>query len=109
MQRTILDNQQQLQQSQVQQIVTVSASAAQQQLQQRISGGGFPSPTTVVSSTNFTSLSHNEHFNKNNFVIDNNRFSIMAAFFSGSRGALTNGLEQSRRQLSMNISSLPML
>ena len=29
------------------------------------------------------------------------RSSIMAAFFSGSRGTLTNGLEQSRRQLSM--------
>jgi len=29
------------------------------------------------------------------------RSSIMAAFFSGSRGTLTNGLDQSRRQLSM--------
>eukprot|EP00581_Thalassiosira_minuscula_P000333 CAMPEP_0183739714 /NCGR_PEP_ID=MMETSP0737-20130205/57774_1 /TAXON_ID=385413 /ORGANISM="Thalassiosira miniscula, Strain CCMP1093" /LENGTH=287 /DNA_ID=CAMNT_0025974579 /DNA_START=100 /DNA_END=963 /DNA_ORIENTATION=+ len=31
----------------------------------------------------------------------NDRSSIMAAFFSGSRGTLTNGLENSRRQLKM--------
>jgi hypothetical protein len=32
---------------------------------------------------------------------DTARSSIMAAFFSGSRGTLTNGLEQSRKQLGM--------
>eukprot|EP00584_Thalassiosira_punctigera_P025145 CAMPEP_0172566990 /NCGR_PEP_ID=MMETSP1067-20121228/114074_1 /TAXON_ID=265564 ORGANISM="Thalassiosira punctigera, Strain Tpunct2005C2" /NCGR_SAMPLE_ID=MMETSP1067 /ASSEMBLY_ACC=CAM_ASM_000444 /LENGTH=289 /DNA_ID=CAMNT_0013358239 /DNA_START=8 /DNA_END=877 /DNA_ORIENTATION=+ len=34
------------------------------------------------------------------------RSSIMAAFFSGSRGTLTNGLEQSRKQLSAYIGSV---
>eukprot|EP00579_Thalassiosira_antarctica_P002406 CAMPEP_0201872564 /NCGR_PEP_ID=MMETSP0902-20130614/5247_1 /ASSEMBLY_ACC=CAM_ASM_000551 /TAXON_ID=420261 /ORGANISM="Thalassiosira antarctica, Strain CCMP982" /LENGTH=270 /DNA_ID=CAMNT_0048398877 /DNA_START=76 /DNA_END=888 /DNA_ORIENTATION=+ len=34
------------------------------------------------------------------------RSSIMAAFFSGSRGTLTNGLEQSRKQLGMYMGSV---
>lgn len=37
---------------------------------------------------------------------DNDRFSKTAAFFSGSRSTLTNGLEQSRRQLNMYMDQL---
>lgn len=71
---------------QPQQMVVTSA---QQQLQQRVAGA---SPFVKTRSLSDEALSS----------IDG-RSSIVADFFSGSRGTLTNGLEHSRRQLKMYV------
>lgn len=61
-------------------------ASPQQQWQQRFAGAsvGSMSPLTVESTSEHSS---------------SDRSSITAAFFSGSRGTLTNGLERSRSQL----------
>lgn len=63
----------------------------QQQLHQRVMGG-YTSPTPFSSNSPSPCVSPN---------MNDERPRILAAFFSGSRGTLTNGLEQSRRDLGM--------
>lgn len=76
-------------QHQHQQVVITSA---QQQLQQRVAGtSSVVAPKRTISRESLEDLSPND------------RSSVMADFFPGSRGSLTNGLEHSRKQLKLHV------